>query len=394
MTARTKEGDRIFNLSRRAFLASGGVAVLGLPSWHKVLCERAAALGGAGLLRSYDVSGDSPFDRTQAQCAYVYDNAVVGLALLSDGDLAGARRIGDALAQAQIRDRFWRDGRLRNAYRAGPAPAKGAYPLAGWWDGQQGRWLEDGYQAGTATGVLAWAMLLWIGLGAAYRAPAERAADFVHAKLRGPQGFTGGFLGFEPNPQRVAWVSTEHNLDLAAAFAALGRSEAASHAADFVASMWRPAEGRFNIGLRPDGSINDGSAIDANLWPLLATGARPEWRRALSWVLAQHGLPPGPAAQGVDFNTDRDGIWLEGTAITALACKRLGVSASRLMATLSAQTSPGGLIYASSIAQLTTGLSTGLDEHAADFLYYRRPHIAPTAWALLAANGTSPFPQA
>ena len=381
-------------LSRRAFLATGSIAALGLSGWRNVLSERAGALGGAGLLQSYDVSGHSAFDRTQAGCAYVYDNAVVGLALLAIGDSAGAKRIGDGLVQAQNRDRFWHDGRLRNAYRAGPAPEHGAYPLGGWWDDTKGRWLEDGYQAGTATGVVAWAMLLWIGLGTAYRQPAERAADFVQSQLRGPRGFTGGFLGFEPKPQRVSWVSTEHNLDLAAAFAALGRREAATHARDFVASMWNASEGRFNIGLRPDGSENDGSAIDANLWPLLAVGAQPEWRKALPWVLAQHGLPPGPDADGVDFNTDRDGIWLEGTAITALTCKHLGLPAARLMTTLHAQTSPGGLIYASSTASLTTGLSTGLDEHAADFLYYRRPHIAPTAWALLAANGTTPFPPA
>jgi hypothetical protein len=380
-------------LSRRGFLASGSLALIRPAGWHDVLAARAAALGGAGLLQSYDVSGNTAFDRTQARCAYVYDNAVAGLALLATGDRAGAAQIGDALAQAQAQDRFFHDGRLRNAYRAGPAPHQAPYPLAGWWDDASSRWLEDGYQAGTATGVLAWAMLLWIGLGAAYRKQALRAADFVQANLRGPRGFFGGFLGFEPAPRRVAWVSTEHNIDLAAAFAALGRTDAASHAADFVASMWRPAEGRFNIGLRPDGSVNDGSAIDANLWPLLATGAQPAWRKALPWVLSQHGLPPGPDADGVDFNTDRDGIWLEGTAITALACKRLGLPASRLMATLRAQTSPGGLIYASTTPLLTTGLSTGLDERAADFFYYRRPHIAPTAWAVLAASGTNPFPE-
>ncbi len=62
-------------------------------------------------------------------------------------------------------DRFWHDGRLRNAYRAGVLPDSGGYPLAGWWDAASARWVEDGYQAGTATGVVAWAMLLWIGLG-------------------------------------------------------------------------------------------------------------------------------------------------------------------------------------------------------------------------------------
>lgn len=376
-------------LSRRAVLAAGSLAFAKKPGWTNELSARAASLGGPGLLRSYDVSGADDFSRTQASCAYVYDNAVVGLALHASGDLAGARRIGDALVLAQTHDRAWHDGRLRNAYRAGAAPAQGNYPLSGWWDEKAGRWNEDAYQAGTATGVVAWAMLLWVALGDAYRAAALRAAVFVEANLRGARGFAGGFFGFEPAPQRVAWVSTEHNIDLAAAFSALGRTAAAQHAASFVASMWLPDEGRFAMGLRPDGSVNDASAVDANLWPLLAQGAQPAWRAALPWVLAHHGV-----AGGVDFNTDLDGAWLEGTAITALACKRLGrpADAARLMATLLTNTAPGGLIYASTVPMLTTGLSTGLNPNAADFFYYRRPHIAPTAWAALAELGTTPFP--
>ncbi len=364
--------------------------------WAATLQERAATLPGPGLLQSYDVSGADDFARTQAGCAYVYDNAVAGLALLASGDTQGARRIGDALTRAQTGDRFWKDGRLRNAYRAGPATGRGPYPLPGWWDAAAARWTEDGYQVGTATGNMAWAMLLWIALGPAWRAPAERAADWVEAQVRAPHGYAGGFLGFEPAPQRLAWVSTEHNIDLAAAFGALGRTEAAAHAGDFVASMWQAGEGRFATGLKPDGSLNLHSAVDANLWPLLAAGARPDWGRALDWVLTRHGLPEGaPAAEvtGVDFNTDRDGIWLEGTAITALTERRAGRDPARLMATLRANTAPGGLIYASTTPTLTTGLSTGLDTRAPDFLYYRRPHLAPTAWAALAQLGANPFPQ-
>ncbi len=238
-------------------------------------------------------------------------------------------------------------------------------------------------------------MLLWIGLGPAWRTPAERAADWLEAHVRAPRGYAGGFLGFEPAPQRLAWVSTEHNIDLAAAFAALGRTDQAAHARDFVASMWQPDEGRFATGLKPDGTLNLHSAVDANLWPLLAANPNPKWTHALDWVLARHGLPAGaPLAEidGVDFNTDRDGIWLEGTAITALTMRRAGRDPSRLMATLRANTAPGGLIYASTTPSLTTGLSTGLDTSAPDFLYYRRPHLAPTAWAALAQLGANPYP--
>jgi hypothetical protein len=383
--------------SRRDILLSA-LALAGT-SWASALRARAS---GLGLLQSYEVSGTSDFDRVQAGCAYVYDNALAGLALLAAGDTAAAVRLGDALLAAQTRDRFWHDGRLRNAYRAGPVPASGPYPLPGWWDPAKAQWLEDGYQVGTATGVVAWAMLFWIGLARAtgdarYRAGAGRAADWVERSVRSPRGYAGGFLGFEPAPQRLGWVSTEHNIDLAAAFAALGRDESASHASAFVASMWNPAQNRFFTGLKPDGSVNDHSAVDANIWPLLAAGTQPAWHDSLHWVLTRHGMPAGAPPtemQGVDFNTDRDGIWLEGTAMTALACRRLGMDsvAQRFLDTLAAQTAPSGLIYACTTPTLTTGLSTGLDSSAPDFLYFRRPHIAPTAWAALAQHAANPFP--
>ena len=391
-------------LTRRGLLlgALPLAAGIGAPDWLAAIGARVAALGGVGLLASYDVGSGGDFDRTQAGCAYVYDDAVAGLALLAGGDVAGAARIGDALVRAQAHDRFWNDGRLRNAYRAGAAPREGNYPLPGWWDAEAGRWAEDGYQVGSATGVLAWAMLLWIGLFArthdgTYHAATTRVADWVEANTRVARGYAGGFIGFEPQPQRLTWVSTEHNIDLYAAFAALGRIEAAAHARAFVEAMWLPGEGRFATGLRPDGSVNDHSAVDANLWPLLASNPRPEWRGALRWVLTRHGLPangPESAMDGVDFNDDRDGIWLEGTAITALTARRMGhdAVAARLMATLRAQTAPTGFIYATSVPTLTTGLSIGLDTHAPDFLYYRRPHLAPTAWAALAQRGADPFP--
>lgn len=367
--------------------------------WLGTLRGRASV---TGLLRSYDVEGTGAFDLAHGNCAYVYDNAVAGLALLACGETLGARRIGDALAAAQANDRFFADGRLRNAYAAGPAPIAGAYPMAGWWDAGQKRWLEDGYQAGTATGVVAWAMLLWTALAGAtrnqnYLAAASRAADWVEKTQRGPRGYTGGVLGFEGHQVALTWVSTEHNIDLAAAFAALGRADQARHARNLVAAMWDAKERRFASGLRPDGTTNDHSAVDANLWPLLARDPDPAWRAALGWVITEQGLPadaPASAKQGVDFDRDRDGIWLEGTAITALVCRlaQRDALADRMLATLRAQTSPGGLVYACTTPTLTTGLSTGLDSKAPDFLYYRRPHIAPTAWALLAERVSNPFP--
>ena len=363
--------------------------------WIAPLRDAVAALPGPGLIRSYEtrIGPDAAaFDRVHANCAYVYDNAVAGLALLASGLPDLARRIATALADAQAHDRFWTDGRLRNAYAAGPAARPAALP--GWWDAPAARWLEDGTQAGTSTGVLAWAMLLWTALGAEYRAPAERAADWMARTVATPTGLLGGFVGHEPDPTRLTWASTEHNLDAAVALARLGRPDAATAAA-FVERMWDPAEARYLSGLRPDGSPNTHSAVDANVWPLLAGGKH---RGGLDWVLSRHALPEGaPRAEvdGVDFDTDRDGIWLEGTAIAALALRRGDESdqalARRLAATLAANTAPSGLVFAATTPTLTTGLSTGLDPSAPDFLYFRRPHVAATAWAALAALGVDPL---
>ncbi len=368
-------------------------------TWLDTLAARVTALGGVGLLRSYDVAGTGDFDRSQANCAYVYDNAAAGIALLAGGRVPEARRLGDALVAAQARDRFWTDGRLRNAYASGPAPAAGPYPLPGWWDAAENRWLEDRYQAGTATGVVAWGMLFWIALFRAtgdrrYRDAALRAGDWVVHAVMTPAGFSGGFLGWEPSPTRLGWVSTEHNLDLSVAFAALNRTQEAAHARAFVARMWDGKDRRFNAGLTPAGAVNTHSAADANLWPLLAPDAKPEWSAAFGWVLREQGVPQG-APDGIDFDNDRDGIWLEGTAYAALLAGRRGdeVLARRMMGTLRAQTAPGGLVWASTVPTLTTGFSTGLTE-TADFFYFRRPHVGATAWAALAQMNADPFQMA
>jgi len=357
----------------------------------------AAARPGPALLKSFITEGREDFDRVHAEVAFTYDNALAGLALLAAGERAAAAGIAEALRLAQDQDRHWTDGRLRNAYPAGPvfpeAPRSVRPP--GWWDAAQGRWIEDGYQAGSAAGPAAFAMLLWTALGdPPFRRAAERTADWLQG-LRAPAGYRGGTIGHEPAPETLLWVSTEQNLDLAVAFARLGRDAAAAHAADFVRAMWRGQEGRFAMGLTPEGAANGGSALDANLWPALAW---PEggFGRGLDWVLARHGLPAGAPpdeVDGLDFDDDRDGIWLEGTAQAALLARRLGRTAlaARLAATLARHRRPDGWIAAASIPWLTTGLGTGLKPGVADFLYPARGHLAVNAWAALAALDASPF---
>jgi len=357
----------------------------------------AAAAPGPALLKSFTTGGREDFDRVHAEVAFTYDNALAGLALLAAGERPAAAGIAEALRLAQEQDRHWADGRLRNAYPAGPivpeAPRSVRPP--GWWDSGQGRWIEDGYQAGSAAGPVAFAMLLWTALGdPPFRRAAERAADWLEG-LRAPSGYRGGTIGHEPAPEALRWVSTEQNLDLAVAFARLGRAGATAHAAGFVRSMWSGPEGRFAMGLTPEGAVNRGSALDANLWPALAWPDE-VFGRGLDWVLARHGLPAGaPPGEldGLDFDDDRDGIWLEGTAQAALLARRLGRTAlaDRFAATLARHARPDGWIAAASIPWLTTGLGTGLKPGVADFLYPARGHLAANAWTVLAALDASPF---
>jgi hypothetical protein len=326
----------------------------------------------------------SDFDTTQANAAYVYDNALAGLALLAAGDRDNATRIGVALEVAQNHDRFYHDGRLRNAYQAGAMtmPAK----LPGWWDVKANRWNEDPYQAGSQTGPLAWAMLLWIALG--QTDAANRAADWLDDQLRAPTGYYGGFHGFEPNPLKLLWQSTEQNTDFFVACTKLGRMEDAAHAKTFVTGMFDSARDLFNAGTGPDGANNPLLAADAGTWPFLAGIGTPASALAAIEQL-RHG-------NGIGFSAASTGIWLEGTAFASLALERQNNKlAETFAATIAANTGPTGYVYASVNQKLETGLTVGpsLQPGVAPqkFDYFRRQALAPTAWAALATLDINPL---
>lgn len=342
---------------------------------------------GPVLLNSFVVEtgpqiGD--FDLTQANAAYVYDNALAGLALLAGGDRAGAARIGAALEMAQIHDRFWHDGRLRNAYQAGlmTAPAR----LPGWWDGKAGTWREDPYQVGSQTGPIAWAMLLWAALG--QLDAANRAGNWLDDRLRAPKGYYGGFYGFEPNPLKLTWQSTEQNTDLFAVFGKLGRAEDAGHAASFVTMMFNRPKAVFNAGVSPAGAVNGLLAADAGIWPYLAgLGTAASARNAVDI------LRRGP---GLGFSAASSGTWLEGTAFAALALRSIdAASANQFLGAVEANVAPNGYVYATIQPELSTGLTVGpsLQPNISEkpFQYYRRPALAPTAWAVLAGLEVNPL---
>lgn len=357
-------------------------------------------------LRSYDAASGRGImsEPALANAAFTYDNALAVIALIACGQRRQALRIGEALLSATSQDRAGAQGRLRNAYRAG-AQTQRPIPPMGWWDHAANRWLEDSYQVGTATGNVAWAALALLTCHQAtgdgrFRDGAARLARWVvdHAHdPRGPGGFSGGVQGFDDAPRALGWKSTEHNTDLAAVFDWLERagaagpwSEPAAAARSFLHAMWSPGSGHFAIGTMPDGETisRTNSGLDAQLWPLLLPQAPPDWRRALAYAERTHGVDGG-----FDFNGDRDGLWVEGTAQAALAYRVVGRidGAERLFTEIAKEFSPGGYVWATRQPSITTGLAIGPDSTTDDFRYERRPHLGATAWVALAALGWNPF---
>jgi hypothetical protein len=96
---------------------------------------------------------------------------------------------------------------------------------------------------------------------------------------------------------------------------------------------------------------------------------------------------------GFDFDGDRDGVWVEGTAQAALAYRIAGDvdRSEQLLNGLQGDRAPSGLLYATRSERLSTGLSIDPTKTVADLFYFKRPHLGATAWAALAAMGWNPF---
>lgn len=372
------------------------------------LAQATARQPGAALfLPSYPDAPPGPLK----QAAFVYDNAVAAIALVACGQPAQARRIGDALLLALDHDRHWHDGRLRNGYAAGnvsAAPLK----LAGWWDSKAQRWLEDDYQAGSDSGNLAWAMLALLTLDQSRASDRQASADrYLRGAARiarwleplrdrrGAGGFTGGSFGSEAAPRPLLWKSTEHNVDLAAAFARLTAAGGDAHwlalssaAAIFVDAMWDAPRGAFAAGTAQDGvTPNPLLALDAQLWPLMA----------LPGAIARHGevLTRGmqrlrmeiDGTPGYAYSEAGGGLWTEGTAQVMLFERLSGRDAARAsLAAIETARLPDGGYYATTAAALPTGFMLDTDP-TQPRAYLHLEHLGAAAWVALAEQGFDPF---
>lgn len=390
--------------SASALAGSGhrDVASAGLASRAcAALVARVDAMPGAGpvLLRSFDHATEvgPPDEPALATAAFAYDNALAVIALVACDQLTPAQRIGRALLRATMA------GQLRNTYLAG---TQAGIPAAnGWWLHTQGQWVQDPYQTGIATGNAAWVALALLTLAERTGEPrwlagAEQIASWVSTEVAdpsGPGGFVGGLNGFDGQRVRLTWKSTEHNVDLVAVFDWLARqtgsrrwAQQAGQARRFVDAQFDDSTGRFFIGTLPDGQTTNRtvSGLDTQLWPQLLPMAAPRWRAAVTFAEHAHRVPGG-----FDFNDDRDGLWVEGTAQAGLVYQALGRRREydACMAEVSRQFSTGGYLFATREPRISTGLAINPDSRTADLYYFRLPHLGATAWAAIAATAWNPF---
>ena len=380
-----------------------------------------AAQAAPVMIRSYDTE-----NRYIQNVAFSYDNALAAMAFISEGRQEEAQQLADAFVYAVINDRALppedrgKAGaeneppaarRVRNAYAAGdissyPGWESGAR-LPGWYDNEEQTWYEDRYQVGSNVGNTSYVALALMQYynkygGEVYLNTARSLMDWVIENCSdGGDGFTGGFDGWEegdpPTVYPFTYKSIEHNIDAFAAFTALsdatGESryaEAADSALRFVQSMYDEEDRLFMTGTGDDGVTPNRSVVvlDAQVWCAMALGDAFEPYADALGVVEKMKSPEG----GYPFclENKNGGWWAEGTAYTALMYRGLGEEEKyeEAMQVLMSIQLESGLFPAATVDDLSTGMDLF---DGSPWLYSTDPHIAPTAWFIMAANHFNPY---
>ncbi len=357
------------------------------------------------MLRSYDT--DNLYIRN---AAFSYDNALAAMAFLSAGREAEAARLLDAFVYAVEHDRY-QPGRVRNAYAAGDITAfpgwDGSARLPGWYDAESGSWYEDRYQTGSNVGntsYVALALLQYDALygNAQYLDTAAALMDWVIENCSdGNPGFTGGYDGWPEGGADTTYVFTyksiEHNIDAYAAFRRLYArtgeqrfADAAESALAFIRSMYDAEKRVFYTGTQDDGVTPsaDNLVLDAQVWACMALGdAFEPYEDSLAAVAAMRVHEGGYPFCASNVN---GGWWAEGTAYTALMYRLRGEdeAATAALDALEGIQLDSGLLPAATVDNLSTGF--GLFD-GSPWEYGTAPHIAPTAWFVMAVNDFNPY---
>lgn len=356
-------------------------------------------------------------DLVLRNCAFVYDNALALLAFLADfsaANLERAKRIGDAFVYAANHDRYFTDGRLRDAYAAGDVALPpgwtannrtGTVPVAGYYDEAVQRFVE--IESGISVGNNAWAMIALLQLfeatgDSAYFNTAKRIGLFIRDFRNDTglyKGFRGGLDSAEAAPKRRQWASTEHNLDVYAAFGEMYKltGEAqwqndALHAKAFVDAMWSPALTAYFTGTLHPNQRNEAAGqlpLDPQTWSVLALPAEIQTHPQILAAAEGHQQTVHHGFTGFDFNEDRDGVWFEGTAQMSVANGFAATPQKAYNLRKELRRVQNTAPYGDSLgvsAACHDSVSTGFD-----FSLFRRLHVGATSWHVFAQLQVNPY---
>lgn len=377
-------------------------------------------------LVSFETISTTPpitFDGVNKNVAFTYDIALALIAFTKEGNQQRAQLLADAFVYCQNHDRFYDDGRLRNAYMAGdlvtppgwlPNGRERTCRLPGWTDSETGIWQESGEHVGSGTGNLAWAMIALLNYyqrwgGAEYLEAAITLGEWIDLHTRDERwqgGYMGGYNDWEPTPTLQLYKSTEHNIDLYVAYERLylitGETiwhERAQYARDFVEDMWNETDGHYWTGTYWDDPkiFTDVIPLDPQTWAHHAFGLNDRTERAIEYAEDTFCLAytyttnsGGEAVfEGCDFNGDLDMSWPEGTGQMIVSFWLLGkndkaqyfLNELRELQALHPNSNGYGIVSAPS-----DGLTTGFAWN-----YFSRLHIGATAWHIFAEQRHNPY---
>ena len=357
--------------------------------------------------------------------AFTYDNALAAMAFLSSGKQEKAEQILNSFVYAVENDRY-KAGRIRNAYASGDIASFPGWGLParlpGWYEFSEdgtGTWYEDRYQTGSNVGNTSYAALALLQYDAMYGnekyvRTAAALKDWVISECGGNGiGFTGGYDGWPENGTDTTYVFTyksiEHNIDAWAAFARLYKvtgeqkyKEAAVSAYEFILSMYEEDPGVFLTGTGDDGVTpsRENIVLDAQVWACLAMEALFDPYLPALDIVEQMKTEEG--AYPFCLENENGGWWSEGTAYTALMYHQLAAredlpedlrkkaeaAAEEAMNALLSVQLESGMLPAASNDHLSTGFELF---DGSPWEYGTSPHIAPTAWLVMAANNFNPY---
>jgi len=346
----------------------------------------------------------APYPPSTQYRADVYANALAILALVRRGtatDIQRAKILGNAIIYVQLIDPIG-DGRVRDAYWATNLNSPTGGPSI--------------FEPSSSCGDMAWAIIALVKLynldpahHGAYLQAAVRLGNFLVKTYKSTQGYGGFIIGYLTDWSKpplyltlLRSKSVEENIDVYVAFKRLYYATgdpkwntSAAHAKEFVTTpaLYDTTGGHYWVGTVPSGSgdlVNTTpaqQALDANAYPILIDLGS----KSLAWVETRLKLTHHTYT-GFDFNTDRDGVWFEGTAAMALVYAKLAkwTQYDNTLGPLRQHQDALAKAYPFAAGALASachnGVSTGLN-----WAYFLSPDIQATSWYILAEYNAPPL---